>query len=132
MAKGDDFKCEPGKVLSAEEAADYTAYRNLGISPPDSYSDVVMEAQDGKGLVHRCKTTAEKAADEKAHAAGLKASQEVTEREERVRQEARARIAADRGIAVEEVQLNPQGSSRATNEAETANLANRGEKKDDK
>ena len=89
-----DFKCEPGKVLSPEESAEYRAYTNQKLRLPDKFDGVVFDASDVRGAVLRCKNKREIEA-EKERAEAAKNAPDVAKLEADARAEA-----AKRGVFV--------------------------------
>ena len=75
-----DFKCSQGKVLSQDEVAEMLTYDEVEVPRPDGYDDVVFDATGIGGAVYRCKTNAEKEADNAAAKATNEASAAYQER----------------------------------------------------
>ncbi len=86
-----------GQALTDAEAAEYQAYGNAGLSAPDKFAGVVVDATNPRGVVYRYQTMEEsKAADDAAKAAESAAA-ESDKMMTRIRGEAEKRgvIAAD-------------------------------------
>ena len=63
-AKAESFSCSDGRRLRPDEEANYLAYLDAGITPPDAYNDVVFDNSGGRTHAgYRCKTAAEKEAE---------------------------------------------------------------------
>ena len=114
------FKCEAGKWLSDEEAADMLAYEEVGQRRPDAYADVIFDNTSGIRSGYRCKTDDEKSRVEAAAQATREAAVAADARRTRVMKE--AGIDPATGVASRPqafntgVDLNPQdtGATGAT------------------
>jgi hypothetical protein len=107
------FTCEPGKVLSNEEAAEMLAYDTAGVARPDAYADVVFDATGITGAVYRCRTEDEKKAAQARYDADRERSEALASRVREIRTEAaEAAQKAGGDMASEPVSIAPTGNVR--------------------
>lgn len=91
-----------GAVLSDAEAAEYQAYNAAGLTQPDKFAGVVVEATAPTGIVYRYQSAEEaKAAD-----AAIKASADAAAENDRLMERVRAE-AAKRGVVAADVPPPP-------------------------
>ena len=81
-----------GAALTDAEAAEYQAYSNAGLTQPEKFAGVVVDATKPTGTVYRWQT----AEEAKAAEAGAKAAEEAVTEDERLMARVRGE-AAKRG-----------------------------------
>lgn len=117
-----DFKCEPGKVLTRQEAEAMLNYDEAGIARPEEYADVVFDATSIQGAVYRCKTDAEMEAA-KSRQAAREATQARQEAIDKLKLERREQLAADLGVdpASLPIDLAPTATFNAATDGQPLN-----------
>lgn len=53
MAKNEESKVEPGRVLTSKEVEEYNSYHNAQLPLPDKFASVVIEGTQITGRVYR-------------------------------------------------------------------------------